>query len=68
MRVSFTVHVELERTEGKFASKDEIRDFIRDEIEGMNPDCVDGVGADGASSYEITDWSVEDMDDKKKGS
>ena len=60
MRISFTVHVDLERIEGKFASKDEIRDLLREDLECANNGSVDGVGADGDSSYEITGWEVED--------
>ncbi len=58
MKFTFTVEVEVQRVEGKFAAKDEIADYLREEIEGMDPGEVDGVGADGDSRYEITVWSV----------
>lgn len=60
MKFTFTVEVEVERVEGKFAPKDEIADQLRDAIEGANPGTVDGVGADGSTTYEVTDFSVSD--------
>lgn len=58
MKFVFTVEVEVERTQGKFAAKDEIGAVIQEMIEGANEGMVDGVGADGESEYEIIDWSV----------
>jgi hypothetical protein len=60
MKFTFTVTVEVERVEGKFASRDEIADYLREEIEGAIPGEVDGVGADGDSRYDVTDSTVED--------
>lgn len=60
MKFTFTVEVEVERTEGKFAPKDEIADQLREAVEYANPGTVDGVGADGDSNYEVTDWNVID--------
>jgi hypothetical protein len=56
----FTVTVELERESGKFASRDEMAEAIRDEIEGADPGSVYGIGADGESSYTVNSWEVED--------
>lgn len=56
----FKVRVVVERTEGKFASRDEIADALRDELEANQPYGVDGIGADGSSSYEVTEYEVED--------
>lgn len=58
MKFSFTVEVEVSRIEGKFATRDEISEYLQEELDGMNPGEVDGVGADGESRYEITDWSI----------
>jgi len=60
MRVTFTVTVEVERAEGKFAPKDEIREAVSEMLEGANDGSIDGIGADGDSNYEITDWTVEE--------
>lgn len=58
-RFTFTVEVELERTEGKFASRDEMAEAIIDMLEGAQED-VYGIGADGDSSYEATSWEVSE--------
>ena len=58
MRITITVEIEVERVSGVFTSKDEITESIVEEIESANPGSVSGVGANGDSEYEITDWSV----------
>ena len=58
VRFSFTVEVEVERTEGKFAPKDEIEEQLQEALDMANPSSIDGVGADGTSSYEVTNWEV----------
>lgn len=58
MQVSITVNVDVERLSGKFASKDEIREALIAEIEGMDPGTLGGLGVDGESEYEITSWEV----------
>ena len=55
---SFTVNVTLERTEGKFAGKDEMEEQIMEALEYANPSSIDGIGADGTSNYEVVDWEV----------
>jgi hypothetical protein len=58
MKFTFTVEVEVQRESGKFAARDEIEEQLREEIEGANPGSVDGVGADGDTTYEVIEWSV----------
>lgn len=58
MRFNFTVFVEVERTEGKFASRDEIAEQILEALDGANPGSISGVGADGTTEYEIVDFEV----------
>ena len=58
MRFTFTVEVEVERTQGKFASRDEISEAVVEMLDGANEGTVDGVGADGDSEYEIVSWEV----------
>lgn len=60
-RFEFKVIVTVERVEGKFASRYEIADALRDEIENSQPYGVEGLGADGMSSYEVSDFEVEDL-------
>jgi hypothetical protein len=56
VRLVFRVEIELERTEGKFASKDELAESIASELEGVNPGEVYG---ENEGVYAITDWVVE---------
>lgn len=55
----FKITVTLERTQGKFASRDEMSEALMSELEGADPGGVYGIGADGNSDYEVTDFSVE---------
>jgi hypothetical protein len=55
----FEVEVTVEREEGKFAPRDEMADAIRDMLENAQED-IYGIGADGSSSYTVTDWSVNE--------
>lgn len=57
----FKVTVTTERTEGKFAPRDEQAEQINIMLEAANEGSIDGIGADGESTYEITDWSVEEL-------
>jgi hypothetical protein len=61
MKFEFLVSVELERTEGKFAPKDEVTERLTEFLEQANEGSVDGVGADGESVYEIIDWDVRQV-------
>jgi len=58
VRFTFTVEVEVERTQGKFASRDEISAAVVEMLDGADEGTVDGVGADGDSEYEIVSWEV----------
>jgi hypothetical protein len=57
MRFTFTVDVEVERTEGKFASRDELAQQVSDALESADPGTLYG---DNDGIYETTDWSVEE--------
>lgn len=59
MTLKFMVTVEVNRTSGKFVSKDEIRDALREEISGADPGSIT-VGDN--SEYETTSFEVEDED------
>lgn len=56
----FLVTVEVERTEGKFASRDELYQELETALSDANPSDVSGIGADGMSTYEVTMWEVEE--------
>jgi hypothetical protein len=59
MQFTATIKFQVSRTSGKFATRDEIAEYIQAELEGADFGEVDGVGADGDSVYTIDDWSVE---------
>ena len=61
MRFEFRVVVEVERESGKFASRDEVAESLREQLEGAGVDEVSGVGADGDTVYNVTDFSVEEV-------
>lgn len=54
---TFTVTAVVERSEGKFASRDELADQIRESIESADPGSLYG---DNGSQYDVTEWTVED--------
>lgn len=54
MRFTYTVEVEVERIQGKFASRDEISEAIASALEEVEGNIyVSGIGADGDSEYEV---------------
>jgi hypothetical protein len=57
MRFRFAVEVEVEREEGKFASRDELADELREAIEQADPGSVEG-GNGGV--YNVIVWEVTD--------
>ncbi|MGB3414052.1 MAG: hypothetical protein WBA28_04990 [Microbacteriaceae bacterium] len=58
--IRLTIEVVLERSQGKFASRDEMTEALIDEIEQSDPGTLYGLGADGESEYEIVEWNVEE--------
>jgi hypothetical protein len=63
VRFTFTVEVEVERIEGKFASRDDIGQQILDELEGCNPGQFT---SENDGEYEVVDWSVEEQEQPKR--
>jgi hypothetical protein len=55
MHFTITVEVDIQRIQGKFASKDEMEAQIIDAIESANPDSLTG---DNEGEYEVTNWEV----------
>jgi hypothetical protein len=60
-RFKFVVEVDLDRVEGKFASRDEMAEQLQEALDSANPGSVDGIGADGMSSYEVSGWEVNEV-------
>lgn len=58
MRLSFLVTVELDRTEGKFASKEDLGSQIVDALEEADPFELTG---ENEGTYETTVWEVTDI-------
>lgn len=57
--IEFKVTATIDRTSGLFASRDDIAEAMRQEIEDGNPGSLYGLGNNGDSEYEITDFEVE---------
>jgi hypothetical protein len=56
MHITAVVQIEVERTEGKFASREELEDQIVEALEDANPQSPDG---EMGGTYEVIEWSVE---------
>lgn len=63
MRFTFTVEVEVERIEGKFASREELADQIYEALAQAQLDSVEG-GMGG--QYEVTVWEVDEAPQERK--
>ena len=59
-RFTIIIEVELERTQGLFAARDEMVEQIIEAIEGADPGTVDGIGSNGDSSYDVVFWEVNE--------
>ncbi len=59
MELEFTVRATVERQEGPFASREELTEAVRTELEGADPSTLDG---SNGGTYEVTSWEVEDVD------
>lgn len=62
MRLIFEVAVEVAHRQGKFASRDELAEQIKDELEGAIPGDLYG---DEDGEYEVEDSSVEYLEDRR---
>lgn len=58
MKVYLVVEAELERTEGLFASRDELADQLKDEVEGADPGSVEG--SEGGQ-YDVASWEAYEV-------
>ena len=58
MFVKIVIEAELSHISGKFASREEITEAIRDEIDQGQLTEIYGVGADGESQYDVVSWEV----------
>lgn len=58
MSFTFTVTATLRRESGKFASRDQIADELREMISDADPGEI-STGTDGDSVYVTDEWNVE---------
>lgn len=58
MRFIFEVEVEVERDEGKFASRAELADQIQEALEGADPGNLEG---ENGGQYTVHEWAVNEM-------
>ena len=66
-RFTVILEVEVERTEGKFASRDEIAEAIQEALAHVREgESLSGLGADGTSEYEIISSEVAEVSDETK--
>lgn len=67
MRFTFTVELEVNRIQGKFASRDEITEAITSALDDLETNIdISGLGPDGESEYEIIDFSHEEIPQPKR--
>lgn len=55
MRFTFKIDVEVSRSEGKFASKDELAEQIEQALSDANPDSLEG---ENGGQYAVDSWEV----------
>jgi hypothetical protein len=64
MVFEFKITLEVERTQGKFASREEIAECAIEQLEGAEP-YIGGIGADGETEYDVTLFEVEEIIEKR---
>jgi hypothetical protein len=62
VRFEFLVAVELERSQGRFATRDEMQDQIIEAIEGADPGSLTG---DNDGEYDVVAWDVQPQEPAK---
>ena len=65
MHFQFIMDVEVERTSGKFATRDEIEAAITEELDGALT--MVSIEGENGGQYEVTDWSITENPSNPKG-
>jgi hypothetical protein len=60
IRFTFTVTVELQHEQGKFAPRDEIAEQLLESLNDADPMTLYGLGADSDSTYNTVSWETEE--------
>lgn len=55
MRIRIVIEAEVERREGKFASREDLGDQLVEELEGADPGELEG---ENEGQYEVVEWIV----------
>lgn len=55
MIITLTVTIEVERSEGKFASREELTEQLVTELEGADPGSLEG---ENGGQYDVTSFEV----------
>ena len=55
MNFTFTVNVQLDRAQGKFATRDEMETQLVEALEGANPEELEG---ENEGQYTVVEWEV----------
>lgn len=58
-KFAFTLTVEVALIAGKFASRDEIAQAVKDQIVTAEPQSLYGFGTDRGSEYKVKSWEIE---------
>lgn len=61
--LEFKVTIELEKSEGKFASKDELLDLMKEALEDADPGSI---SCENEGIYDTLTWDVEAIEQKVK--
>ena len=56
MQFEFKVSVEVERDEGKFASRDELEEELTQALAGADPGSIEG---ENGGRYSVVTWDVQ---------
>jgi hypothetical protein len=62
VRFEFIVSVEVERIEGKFASRDELAEQIQEALDNADPGELEG---EAGGSYQTVTWGVQEEAQQK---
>lgn len=62
MDIVVVLQVEVERDEGKFASREELEDKVLEEVTGADPSTI---STDEDATYSTTNWEAETYDPKE---
>jgi hypothetical protein len=63
MRFSFTVEAEVERITGRFATRDELLEQVREAIESADPRSLTG---ENEGEYEVQEWTVTEEEEPSR--